>query len=221
MTTDRNLFEQMFENAEKTSLKNFTNKDVAKEGIYIPDFSQEGIVTAIAGDIARDFTDAYKEIKGWFLGIESKRKYIEESCLDTIEWLREEDRDNPRLDLDMGKFKTWMKTSETFFWRYYFVLHDGVYNDIVKAAKNNEITELEVLTDFNMKERMKVTRMIDSARTIKDLIVIVDKYKARCNVIFELLLKRKRSIQSFPFQILLLGYADLNRTVKKVVNLAT
>ena len=221
-----NLFDLMFKHAESVSLEEFNDEDLRFENIVVPeltekDISQEGLVTAIAGDILRNYTDAYKEIKGWFLGIESKRRYIDESCKDTIEWLKEEDRNNPKLNLDMGKFFTWMKTSETFYWRYYFILHDEVYNDIMKSIKNNEITEIEVLTDFNMKERMKVTRMLDSAREIKDLIVIVEKYRARCNSISEGLLKRKRKIQSFPFQIMLLGYADLNRTVKKIVNLAT
>lgn len=221
------ILNRMFSHAEKVSLEEFDDSDLEKEEIEVPVLSEEevlaeeGFVKAVVGDAVRNFTDAYKEIKGWFIGIESKRKYIDEQCKDTIEWLREEDRDNPKLDLDMGRFFTWMKTSETFYWRYYFVLHDEVYNDIIKAIKKDEITELEVMTDFNMKERMKVTRQIDSIRTIKDLIVLVEKYRARCNVIFEGLLKRKRRIQSFPFQIMLLGYADLNRTVKKVVNLAT
>ena len=121
----------------------------------------------------------------------------------------------------MGKFKTWMKTSETFFWRYYFVLHDEVYNDIMRSIKNDEISALEVNVDFNMNDRMRVTYMLDSAKTIKDLIVIVEKYRARCNSIFGGLLKRKRKIQGFPFQVMLLGYNDLNRTVKKIVNLST
>lgn len=232
--TELDIFNKMFTHAEKLSLEEFNDEDVNAENIVVPEISvydeealmqqniaEEGIITAIAGDIGRNVTDAYKEIKGWFLGIESKRKYIDEQCLDTIEWLKEEDRDNKNLDLDMGKFKTWMKTSETFYWRYYFVLHDEIYNDIMKAIKKNEITEIEVMTDFNMKDRMKVTRMLDSANKIKDLIVIVEKYRARCNAIFKGLTSRKRTIQSFPFQIMLLGYADLNRTVKKIVNLAT
>lgn len=223
---DKNLFDLMFQHAEKQALESFTDEDLALEGIHVPeidydDVALEGIVTAVAGDIGRNYTDAYREIKGWFQGIESKRRYINSECLDTIEWLKEEDRNNPKVSLDMGRFKTWMKTSENFFWRYYFVLSDPIYNDIVKQIKKNEITEIEVLTDFNMTERMKVTRMLDSVNEIKDLIVIVEKYRARVNVIFEGLLKRKRRIQSFPFQIMLLGYNDLNRTVKKIVNLAT
>ena len=211
----------MFQRAERFSLESFTDVALQEEGLSFPEIAEEGWITAIAGDIGRDFTDTYKELKGWFIGIESKRKYIDEQCKDTIEWLREEDRSNPKTDLDVGRFKTWCKTSETFYWRFYFLLHEECYSDIIKAIKNKEISNLEVLTDFSMKDRMKVTRMLDSVRTIKDLMVIVEKYRARCNIIFDGLVKRDRKIQSFPFQVLLLGYADLNRTVKKIVNLAT
>lgn len=222
---ETNLFDAMFKHAETMSLEDFTEEDVLAEGIRVPEITEdelaaEGFVTAIAGDIVRNYSGAYREIKGWFLGIESKRKYLNEHCEETIEWLKEEDRSNPKLDLDLGSFKTWMKTSETFLWRYYFILNDEIYNDIMKNAKKNEITSLEVSMDFNMKDRMKVTQKLDSVRSIKDLIVIVEKYRSRCNSIFEALLKRKRKIQSFPFQVMLLGYNDLNMTVKKIVNLA-
>lgn len=224
--TPDNLFELMFKHAEKHSLEDFSDEEVEKEGIvitpsYQDEIAAEGFVTAVLGDVGRNYTDAWKEIKGWFLGIESKKNYIEESCRDTIQWLKEEEKDNPKVNLDLGKFKTWMKTSETFYWRYYFILHDETYNDIMKSIKNNEISVLEVYTDFNAKERMKVAQNLDSIDNIKDLIVIVEKYRSRCVSIFDGLMKRKRKIQSFPFQIMLLGYADLNRTVKKIVNLAT
>lgn len=224
--TEDDLFMKMFKHAEKCALEDFTDEEVLAEGIEIDEskvdeVAVEGFVKAIVGDAVRNVTDAWKEMKGWFLGIESKKNYIDESCKDTIQWLKEEDQDNPKLSLDLGKFKTWMKTSETFYWRYYFVLHDETYNDIMKSIKNNEISSLEVYTDFNIKERMKVAQNLDSMETIKDLIVVVEKYRSRCVSIFDGLMKRKRRIQSFPFQIMLLGYADLNRTVKKIVNLAS
>lgn len=220
------MFVKMFEHAERVALEDFNDEDLKEEGIFVPeitedDIAQEGIIKALVGDAVRDIPEAYREMKGWFLGIQSKRNYINEQCQDTIEWLRDEDKSNPKLDLDMGTFKTWMKTSETFYWRYYFLLHDGVYNDIIKNIKNNDISELEVSMDFNMKDRMKVAQMLDSIRDIKDLIVVVEKYRARANNVFEAMLKRERRIQSFPFQVILLGYNDLNRTVKKIVNLAT
>jgi len=223
--TDR-IFISMFKHAEKYSLEDFTDEEVQEEGIDIPvtnedEIAAEGYIRAIIGDRVRDFTDTWKEMKGWFLGIESKKRYIDESCKDTIQWLKEEDNDNPNMSLDLNKFKTFLKTSELFHWRYYFVLHDETYNEMMKNIKNNELTALEVYTDFNMKDRLKVAQKLDSAKTIKDLIVIVEKYRSRCMSIFDGMLNRKRKIQSFPFQIMLLGYADLNRTVKKIINLST
>lgn len=131
-TNEQNLFDLMFKHAEQVSLEEFNDDDLQAENIYVPEISpldeedlmqqniaEEGIIKAIAGNVVRDFTDAYKEVKGWFLGIESKRKYIEEQCLDTIEWLKEKDLKYPNLNLDMGNFKTWMKTSETLKTLYF------------------------------------------------------------------------------------------------------
>ena len=77
------------------------------------------------------------------------------------------------------------------------------------------------LSDFSLTDRTRVTKMIDSIRKIKDLIKLVQLYRDRCNKIFDGLTKRNRKIQNFPFQVMLLGYNDLNSTVKKCVNLAT
>jgi hypothetical protein len=238
MSEQPHILELMFRHAQRLSLEEFTDEDLEEEGINVPaipsyeedevlerldkefELSQEGIIRAVAGDIGRDYADAYREIKGWFLGVESKRKYIDEKCQETIEWLKEKDNEYPHLNLDMNEFYTWMKTSETFYWRYYFVLSDQIYNEIMKNIRNNEITELEGVIDFSLNDRRKVTRMLDSMKSIKDLIIVMEKYRARCNNIFHGIMNRKRRIQMFPFQVLLLGYNDLNRTVKKIVNLA-
>lgn len=180
----------------------------------------EGIVIAVAGDILRDFTDVFSEMKGWTEGIETKRRHIQELSDETIQWLKDEHHNNKNLSLDMGSLKTWMKTSETFFWRYYFVLNDQIYNEMVKDLKRNEITRMEYLTDVQINDRSKVTRMLDSVKTINDLIVVVEKYRSRCDHIFALMKARKSSVKGFPFQVMLLGLIDLNRTVKKIVNLA-
>ena len=108
----------MFKHAEGISLEEFTDQDLKDEGIeelVIPDddIVLEGLVTAIVGDIGREYSSAYREIKGWFQGIESKKRQINEGCLDLIAWLKEEDQQNPKLSLEMGNFFTWMKTSET------------------------------------------------------------------------------------------------------------
>lgn len=182
--------------------------------------AEEGLARTLGGEIVRDYSDAYREIKGWVQGIKSKRKDINELCLETIEWLEDKNREHSKLELDAGKIKTWLKTDKIFTWRFYFLLNDDVYKDIVKQIKDGEISQIEDMVDFDLKGRAKVTRMLSSVKTVPDLIVIVEKYRSRADAIFGSLLSRERKMQGFPFQVMLLGYNDLNRTVKRIVNLA-
>lgn len=211
------------------------NPKVALESFSYSEVAYEGVLKAVVTDIGHTFHGMTTRVKGWFEGIESKRNHINEILENTIEWLKDEDRANPKLNLDMGGFKTWMKTSEVINYRYYYLLNDSIYNEIVNDLKKNNISELEdffqhftndkhVVTDFisaDFKDRRTATRMLDSIKTIKDLIVIVEKYRSRCNLIFDLLKKQERRIKGFPFQLMLAGAADLRQTVKKIVNLAT
>lgn len=185
------------------------------------DFATEGVIKGVASDIWRNgVMDPGSEIKGWFEGVATKQRHINEFADETIQWLKDKDNENKGLDLDMGSFKTWLKTSETMYWRYYFVLNDKMYNQLVAELKKSDTTKIEGMVDFDMKERTETTRLLDNARTIKDLIVLVNKYKARVNMIFELIGKRKRAVKGAPFQVMLLGMVDLNKTVRKIVYLA-
>lgn len=180
----------------------------------------EGIIRALVHDTASVYTDAYREIKGWFIAVETKRKYINEICEDLIDWLKEKDLDYKDLDLDMGTFKTFLKTSETFYWRYYFLLDDSTYKKIVADLKADKITDLESIYDIDFSTRKDLTQKLDGIRNIAGLIKVVETYKERTNTFFDLIVKRKLKIKSFPFQVILLGANDLRRTVKKIVNLA-
>ena len=187
---------------------------------YGTQVAMEGIASALIGNIMKDFTAPFTEMKGWFEGIEQKRRHINELSEELIQWLKDSDFNNRGMSLDMGGFKTWLKTSETFFWRFYFVLNDKVYNEMVTELKKDNMTRIEYLSDFELSDRIQVTRMLDSVKTVKDLISIVEEYQERCNKIFDLFKKRQTSIKGFPFQILLLGLVDLDRTVTNIVNLA-
>lgn len=191
--------------------------------LYLPipkEVALEGIIGAVVKEKVGTIGAAYSEIKGWLLGVESKRKYVVDICDDLIDWLKDKKADHKDLDLDMGSFKTWMKTSETFMWRYYFLLNDSMWSEAKKSIKDGEVTNLEVLTDFNWKDRSQVARMLDSVPNIDGLIDVVEKYKKRSNEYFETILKRKTKIKNAPFQVILLGATDLRLTVKKIVNLA-
>lgn len=205
------------------------------ETFQYTEVASEGIATAVVADIGHSLHNAAGTIKGWFEGMSKKREHINDVLVGTLDWLKEENKENPRLELDTGSFKTWMKTSETYYYRYYYLLSDSVYNEIVKNLKNDEISELEdffghfvnqtnaanIMTSADMKDRKSATRMLDGIRKISDLIVVVERYKARVNMIFELMEQRDRKIKGFPFQLMLRGANDLRQTVKKIVNLAS
>ena len=188
--------------------------------IEINDVATEGIIRATLHDKASIYTDAYREIKGWFIGIESKRRYTEQILDDLAEWLQDKDYEHRDMDLDMGSFKTWMKTSETFTWRYYFLLSNSNWSKVEADLKAGNITNIESMTDFDFTERKNVARYLDSLLTIKDLIKTVDLYKTRMNKFYKLIVERKIKIKGAPFQVILLGANDLRRTLKKIVNLA-
>ena len=219
------IYEMMAQRHDADKAETFSNTDV----------SAEGIATAVVADVGHSIHNNLSTLKGWFEGVKKKREHVNEVADATIEWLTEEDRDNRNLKLDMGFFKTWMKSSEIFLYRYYYLLADPVYNEMVDNLKKGYISELEdfishivnntnaakTLNSADMKDRKSATRLLDSMRTIKDLIVLVSKYKARANIIFDLLEKRDRSINGFPLQLMLSGMNDLRQTCKKAVNLAT
>lgn len=205
--------------------------------LYFGDFevSQEGIATALVADVGHSLHGAVTRVKGWTEGVKKKRAHINEIADDLIEWLKDEDKDNKNLELDMGSFKTWLKTSEIGPYRYYYLLNDSIYNKMVAELKSGNSSELEDATGHflndqaainlgisaDMKDRKSATRMIDNLRTIKDLMVFVTKYRARTNIIFDLLEKRSRAVKGFPYQLMLSGISDLRVVCKKVVNLAT
>lgn len=206
-----------------------------KQNFLLTEVASEGIATAVVADVGHYVHNLASTSKGWFEGINKKRNHINEIADATIEQLKEEDKDNPKLNLDTGSFKTWMKTSETYLYRYFYLLADPVYNEIVSSLKKGDISELEdvfghfvsqnnavnTINSHDMKDRKSATRMLDSIKTIKDMIVLVNKYKARVNIVFDLIEKRDRTIKGFPFQLMLSGMNDLRQTVKKIVNLAT
>lgn len=180
----------------------------------------EGMIRAKVLEGVDNLHSMGNETKGWFLGIESKRKYVEEICTSLVDWLKDKQIDNKDLNLDMGTFKTWMKTSESFRWRYYFLLNNQTWSKIETDLKAGKISNLEVIYDVSFTDRKDTAQLLDSIDNIKDLIKIVELYKTRSNKFFELIIKRKVKIKGAPFQVILLGSTDLRHTVKKIVNLA-
>lgn len=182
----------------------------------------EGILRAKVGELANDVKHAGTEIASWFKGINEKARSVQEKCDELVTWLKEVDKDHPGLSLDMGSFKSWMKTSEWMRWRHYFLMNEAMFGRIMKNIKDDQRTELEDwVSDFDtMAERKQAGKLFENARTVKDLIRLVETYKQRADQFTKAILARKSSINGAPFQIVLLGFVDMDSTVKKIVRLA-
>jgi hypothetical protein len=180
----------------------------------------EGFLRASAGAIGSIGKSMNDEVKGWTKNEKEKAQQISDNCDGIIDWLKEKDKEYPNLNLDMGAFYTWMKTSETFNWRYYFILNDGTFNSIIKSIKSGNTSEIEGMANFDFSDRKQATQILDKAKNIKGLIEIVDRYKKRSNELYNAFVARNTKIKGAPLQVALLGSSELSMACKKIVNLA-
>ena len=102
-----------------------------------------------------------------------------------------------------------------------FLLHNPTWSKIESDLKSGRVSRLENIYDIDFSARKESATDLDSITDIKGLMDVVATYQKRSDMFFELIIKRKTKIKSFPFQVILLGAADLRRTVKKIVNLAS
>ena len=181
----------------------------------------EGLGRGLATDLVDGLAGAAAEIASWFQGADEKHRTFESKCKELIDWLEEVDRSHPDLDLESGAFLTWMKTSEAFRWRYYFLLDDQSFAKIMTAIKQDQRSELEGHFDISAVARIAAARKIDRARKIADLVAIVKLYRDRANRFYKAIQNRRRPIGGAPFQIaFVVGLQDLQSSVKRCVNFA-
>jgi len=186
--------------------------------ISITNYLGEGVITAQLMGLGTTLSNTAGEMRGWLmLDAKDKQSFITKRCNDLIQWLKEEDSDNPKLNLKAGSFITWMKTSEFFKWRYYFLLDDKTFKGIMNDIKNNRTSKLERLTNIELSNRIYAAELIDNARTIKDLIKLVELYRDRSNMFFKV--TSNRNLSGAPFQVILVGFNDLDSTIKQTVRL--
>ena len=181
---------------------------------------REGVGRALLGQIGSDFKSVGREVSDWTKSAREKQRALGERTSELIEWLRDQDRATPGMHLSQGAFKTWLKTSEFSRWRYFFVLHDATYGRIVASIKKGEPSQLEQFTNLSLSDRQDVTSVLDGIKTIRELERVVSTYAERGDRLFSSMLAQSRPPGGAPFQILLLGFTDLEATVKKIVNLA-
>lgn len=183
-------------------------------------YSEEGILRAKGKEFLGDHKNAIVEISGWFKNPTEKKQTIIDHADNLVSWLEKHNNKYPNLNLQVGTIKTWMKTSETHRWRYYFMMNEKTYKEIIKNIENEENSKLEGNFDYDFSDREDVTDMLDDIKKIKDLISFTKTYKQRCIKVFDTIKVRQKKIKGAPFQVMLLGMGDLESTVKKIVNIA-
>ena len=220
-------------------LKNVVMSQMPFEQVLLKELSMEGIIRSELMNVAGLVVNAGTSVKGWIENVGEKQRHINEYAQETISWLKQEDRANPRLDLDENAFfKT--KGKRSGWWRYYFLLNDVMYDEITTALKKGDSSAIEKWAGMNIEslfylhwevaagkrvgkdERrlLEAQDHLNNIRDIKDLMVVVETYRSRCNKVFDLIISRNRTIKGFPFQLMLKGMSDLDSIVKQIVRLA-
>lgn len=196
-------------------IRNIVNNLISEENL------DEGIAGAIVGEFGTSLKNGGRDFVSWFRKTETKMQKLSDRCDELVEWLEAKKKAHPNLSLEMDGFRTWMKTSETFKWRYYMIINDGVFNEIMRDVKDEKKTHLDNMLDINFRDRKKAAEVLERARKVEDLIRIVRTYQSRSKAFYKALVSRKASIWSAPLQFMIAGFSDLESSVRKIVNLAT
>lgn len=185
----------------------------------VDEVALEGVIGALLKDEVESKVRVAQFYKAAFINLESKKKYFNEMTDDLITWLKEKDSDYPGLKLDMGAFKTWLKTAH-YQARYYPILVDDRFNRIIEQLKDGKKSKLENWFDFDLKGKLKGNDVLDNVKDIKELIKTVELYKSRFEKISKLLQPDNVKQNKATVGVVLAGLIDLRITVKKIVNLA-
>lgn len=177
----------------------------------------EGYLAAMGSDIKHGFknlatvTDLTKDTQ------ESLR-LTKERAAELIEYIKEFDKDYPKTNLAMGEFKTWFKANSQTEWRYYFLLDNSTFSKIKANVAKNENSKLDSWFDINKIGRSNAANILDSAKSAKDLITIVNIYNDRAQMLGKQLLKN--NAPNGAARTFLYGMTDLQGTVKRICNLS-
>lgn len=193
------------------------------DNLEVPDvdiIATEGIMSALVHTAPAMAHSMLTDVGGWLRDMESRRRYINSVCEKIIEWLEHKDKQYDNLKLEMGFFKTWFKTSPTFFWRYFLLLNNYAWADIKKDIKDKNPDVLLNNLTANMPDRKAAAQHFEKAANIKDLIKEVRCYIKRNDEVHELIMRHRPLRSKTISQIVLSGAIDMRITVKKIVKLA-
>jgi len=101
------------------------------------------------------------------------------------------------------------------FWRFYFILDDSTYNNIVNSIKNNSLDSIYVDTNFSK----RVIKKMYDAKSNKELLATPQLYLSRVDNIVSLCKKHKTSpkILSNIMNIFTQGTIDLEYIIRKII----
>lgn len=177
----------------------------------------EGIARAYAGSVGTMVKGEVDSLSSIAKSQSEQFQVVTRECEAMVDWLNEKKQDHPNLSLDMGAFKTWIKTSPSFTWRFYFMLDNTTFNGILKAIKSGVRSDIEKYHSVDLSSRIAATNLLDRAKKIDDLIGLVNLYKTRCSQVAKAV---GGGNKGFPIFIMIGGSSDLRSAVKRIVNLA-
>jgi hypothetical protein len=106
-------------------------------------------------------------------------------------------------------------TNKIYHWRFYFLLHDKTFKELISKINKNKIERMFVDTSFSK----RVIKDIYSARSNKDLINVVNLYVLRSATIIKLCRQKKipEKIIANIANIFAQGVIDLEYIIKKII----
>ena len=146
---------------------------------------------------------------------------VKERGTDTIEWLREIKKDHPNLSLQTGSaLDDFFKTSESFQFRYYFILNNQKFAEFVKKIRAGENYYL----DANLQQRRQATDLITKARNVDQLINLINTFMQRAEILNREFKKLKKEDinngKHYIGMVVTAGIDELTSTIKKTVRIA-
>lgn len=190
------------------------SSDPGQQQIY----TEEGLLRSKYAGGPGGADNTLDEIIFAFKGPEEKRRLISEKADDLIAWLEKIHKEDPKLSLDIPWFIRTLRTAKHGEpWRFYYVLDDDSYHQILRDIANNKKTHIETYVSYKLMAEYKSSKMMKDVKTVKDLIETVKQYKDRTNNIVEKLYRRPLEVEGLPYQTLLGGMVDLTTAVNKIV----
>jgi hypothetical protein len=105
--------------------------------------------------------------------------------------------------------------NKIFYWRFYFLLNDIKFKDLMSALNNGELNKMHIDKNFGM----RVIKEIYNSKSNKDLLNITDTYLTRAASVLKFCKQKKISdkIVGNLMNIFAQGAIDLEVVIRKLV----